>query len=144
MCPMPFYYYALYSLKLQLDITFTHMVRFKHMTRHFNCFNLKICLITFSRRSDGKKHRWFKTLIQASCALSVFRILICENPSLCQGQNIGSKMGCQHSHCCSGFFISRLRYCHLFGRFCKRCPFAWMIQIFNGLGICLSIDLRVY
>ena len=95
MCPMPFNYYALCSLKLKPDIIFTHMVRFKHMTRHFNCFNLKICLITFSYRSDGQKHCWFKTLIQTSCALSVFRILICKNSSLCEGQNIGSKVGCQ-------------------------------------------------
>ena len=30
-------------------------------------------------------------------------------------------------HCYLGFFISRLRYCHRFGRFCNRCPFAWMM-----------------
>ena len=96
MCPMSFYYYALCSLKLQLDIIFTHVVRFKHITRHFNRLNLKICLITFNCRSDGQKHYWFKTLIQASCALSVFKILICKNPSFCEGQNVGSKMGCQH------------------------------------------------
>ena len=95
MCPMLFYYYALCSLKLQLDIIFTHVVRFKHMTRHFNSLNLKIYLITFNCQSDCQKHCWFKTLIQASCALSVFRILICENHSLCEGQNVGSKMGCQ-------------------------------------------------
>ena len=54
MCPMPFYYYALCLLKFQLDIIFTHVVRFKYMTRHFNRLNLKICLITFSCRSDDQ------------------------------------------------------------------------------------------
>ena len=89
-------HYVLYPLNLQLIITFALMVRFEHMIRHFNRLNLKICLITFSCRSDGQKHCWFKTLIQARCALSGFRILICENPCLCEGQNVGSKMGCQH------------------------------------------------
>jgi hypothetical protein len=60
---MPFNYYALCSLKLQLDIIFTHMVRFEHMTHHFNRLDLKICLIVFNCRSDGQRHYWFKTLI---------------------------------------------------------------------------------
>jgi hypothetical protein len=41
-------HYALYPLNLQLIITFALMVRFEHMTRHFICLNLKICLISFS------------------------------------------------------------------------------------------------
>ena len=88
-------HYALHPLNLQLIITFALMVRFEHMIHHLNHLNLKICLIIFSCRSDGQKHCWFKTLIQARCALSVFRILICKNSSLCEGQNVGSKMGCQ-------------------------------------------------
>uniref|UniRef100_A0A2N9FE96 Uncharacterized protein n=1 Tax=Fagus sylvatica TaxID=28930 RepID=A0A2N9FE96_FAGSY len=31
------------------------------------------------------------------------------------------------SHCYSEFLIPGLRYYHRFGRFCKRCPFAWMM-----------------
>ena len=95
MCSMPFNYYVLYPLKLQLTIFFTYVIRFKHMIHHFNHLNLKICLIAFNCQSDNQKHLWFKTLIQVSCTLSVFGILICENPNLCQGQNVGSKMGCQ-------------------------------------------------
>ena len=47
------------------------------------------------------------------------------------------------SYCYLEFLIPGLWYCHRFGRFCKRCPFAWMMYIFNGLGICLSIKLHV-
>jgi hypothetical protein len=56
-------HYTLYPLNLQYIITFALMVRFEHMTRHFICLNLKICLIPFSCRSNGQKHYWFKTLI---------------------------------------------------------------------------------
>ena len=93
MCPMAFNYYAIQSLKLQLAIIFTYVVRFEHMTCDFNRLNLKICLIAFSCRSNGQKQLWFKSLIQVSCTLSVFRILICENLSLCQGQNKVAKLG---------------------------------------------------
>ena len=54
MCSMPFNYYALYSLKLQLIVIFIYMVRFEHMIRHFNRLNLKICLIAFSCQSKVK------------------------------------------------------------------------------------------
>jgi hypothetical protein len=63
MCLMPFNDYALYSLKLQLAIIFIYVVQFEHMTRHFNHLDLKICLIALNCRSNGQKHRWFKTLV---------------------------------------------------------------------------------